>query len=945
MKRNMRWLSFVLTMLMMSVLTLSVLAEEIQPTPTPPAEPVLTLEGYNGSLLTMEKGETKTLNLRVSGDEPFTYGAISVSHPGLLKVDYAALTLKVTAEFGSQETITVTLKGKVGEDPQEVSFRVKVNSKVTSASISQEDQIMEVGEKFTFKATYGPGDATDTTTVWKSSNPEIADIDAASGEVTAKKPGVTKISVTVGGMAAPVDKEVQVSGLIMEQPKGTMLVGKAMSIEYHVYGKAADELEEWTSSNNAVAGVSHGNVYAYTPGKTTITLKMGYYSASCEVIVEEDVASAILVDLAPGKLLQFSDILDELNERSKEKTGHDLDYISAISADPYEGVVYYGYKSPESPGMGVGNIDSFYKTPNSSQMGIKDLSFVPDKSFGGTTLISYVGYGEGVPFSGRIRVTVERSADVKYSGEAGKPVFFSAEDFNTACRVKTGQALRYVTFRLPAKAQGILYQRYNAAGQYMPPVTSGTKYHVFGSTLHLDDVVFVPAAGFSGTVNIPYTATDSSGNSFSGNIAITVSPGSGGTDSWVEGAVSYTTTGNAVTFAGEDFEQACEKANGKKLDYISFTLPAEAEGKLYSGYTSASKPGTAVTADAHNTVKDLSKISFVPKSGFAGTVTIPFTGLDEADKVFSGTVVIRVLSYDVQVEFTTASLPVNFDPELFRFSCVSALPKKLLSVEFAEMPSAYEGKILMNYKGFGSGTAAEEGTRYYYSGTPGIKQLTFVPKADYQGTVELPYVAYDIDGNSISGVAMIHVSRSYAKLEFSDLAAGSDVIPAVEFLKENGVIGGYSDGTFRPQAATSRAAYAAMVCRLFGFKAEVSDDPYPDVTKDSWCAETAAAAKKYGVIYGDKQGMFNPTASVTKQQAVVMLQRAMESAGKTVPAAPISILLQYRDCASVSSYAETAMANMIALGVVEGDYFGNLRPDKPITRAEMAQILYRLLVL
>ena len=64
MKRNMRWLSFALAMLMMSVLTLSVLAEEVQPTPTPPAEPVLTLEGYNGSLLTMEK---EVLGIYLSG--------------------------------------------------------------------------------------------------------------------------------------------------------------------------------------------------------------------------------------------------------------------------------------------------------------------------------------------------------------------------------------------------------------------------------------------------------------------------------------------------------------------------------------------------------------------------------------------------------------------------------------------------------------------------------------------------------------------------------------------------------------------------------------------------------------------------------------------------------------------------------------------------------------
>ena len=256
-----------------------------------------------------------------------------------------------------------------------------------------------------------------------------------------------------------------------------------------------------------------------------------------------------------------------------------------------------------------------------------------------------------------------------------------------------------------------------------------------------------------------------------------------------------------------------------------------------------------------------------------------------------------------------------------------------------------EGKLLENYKGFGSGTAAEAGKRYYYSGTPALKLLTFIPAADYQGTVELPYVAYDSDGNSVDGVLTIQVSRSYAKLNFSDLAGYSSAIPAIEFLRENNVIGGYSDGTFRPTAPTSRAAYAAMVCRLFGFKAEVTDAPYPDVSKDSWCAETAAAARKYGVIYGDKNGNFNPTASVTKQQAVVMLQRAMESAGKEVPTTSITILRNYGDSERIASYARSAMANMIALGVVEADYFGNLRPDAPITRAEMATILYRLLIL
>lgn len=944
MKQRARWFSCLLVLAaLMSVMTLTVLAEDA---------PVLKLEGYNGELLTLEKGEITYLPLKVKDDAAFAFDSIAIDNSSKVMAEFEAgfPRLKVSALSGSTEIVTVTLNGKVGGVACAVTCKVKVNAAVNSVDISQGDQILDVGHSFTYKATYGPSDATDITTVWKSSDPKVATIDA-DGKVTAIAPGRTKISVTVGGMAAPIDKTVNVSGLTMKQPEGTLLVGKSMSIEYGAFGTAEEELQEWTSSNQTVAGVSGGNVYAYAPGKTTITLKAGQYTVSCTVTVEEDVASAIIKSIGPGEMLKFSDILEDLNERAENKLELSLDYISALSVDPDEGVIYYGYTSSDSPGMGVGSMDCFYRMPDSSQMGINDLVFVPNKNFGGTALISYVGYGEGVPFSGRIRLTVEKSADVIYRGEAGKPVFFSAEDFSAACRVKTGQALRYVTFRVPAKSEGALYQSYNTAGQYMPLVSDGTKYHVSGNALRIDEVTFVPEKSFSGTVNIPYTATDSSGNSFSGNISITVSPSSGGEDgsgegSWVENAVSYTTnSGTEVLFAGEDFEKACLKANGKKLKYISFTLPAEREGKLCVDYFSEEKPGTAVTAAMQNTVSKLSKISFVPKVGFSGTVKIPFTGLDVADKEFNGTVTIRVLSYEVQVEYETAAMAVSFDAEDFRFSAVSALPKKLASVEFVDLPDEYEGKLLLNYKGVGTGTAVTEGTRYYYSGTPAINKITFVPKVGYRGMVEFPYVAYDGDGNSVSGVVTIYVSPGAAKLEFTDLTGYTNLIPAISYLKDKGVIGGYSDGTFRPTAATSRAAYAAMVCRLFNFKALVTEDPYPDVGRDSWCAETAAAAKRYGIIYGDKQGMFNPTASVTKQQAVVMLQRAMEAAGREVPKASTYILESYKDSASVSNYARSAMANMIALGVVEGDYLGYLRPDTPITRAEMAMILYRLLAM
>ena len=939
MKLKLRRISLLMALAaLLSLMTLHAAAEE---------EPLVKLSQEE---LTLTKGNTGMVRLVARDGATVTGANVTVDPEEIATAEYNDITgnITVTAVRGGKAEIKVvcTVSENGNQEEKRLSLALEVDAPVTRVEITQQDQILSKGNTFSFTAVFSPEDATDTKRVWTSSNPDVAGIDA-DGLVTAHNPGKTTINVTIDGVSAAQPRTVYVSGVTLKAPTGKFYVGKSLSLDYGIYGAAEDELAVWTSSDPTVAGVSGGNVYAYSPGETDITLTAGHYYETVTLKVEEDLADAIVTSLSAGENLSFSDILSDLNTRSRNKIGMSLEYISALSVDPSEGVLYFGYASPEAPGVGIGNIDRFYANPNSSQMGISEVTFVPNRSFGGTAVIHYVGYGgKGVPFSGRIRVTVPTSSDVSCSTTAGQVVFLSAEDFNTACRAKTGQSLRYVTFRPPAKAQGTLYQEYNTAGLYMPQVTATNKYYAYGSTMLIDKIAFVPAEGFTGTVSVPYTATDSSGTSYSGTVNIVVNPASGsGIDTWVEGAVRYTTTGEVVNFAGADFEQACLDANGKKLRHVSFTLPTAAEGKLYANYVSKAKPGTAVSENSSYTVKNLSTVSFVPAEGFAGTVTIPFTGLDVEGKVFSGTVVIRVLNYEVQVDYTTASLPVTFDPEDFRFSCVSALPKQLASVEFTDLPSAYAGRLLLDYKGFGEGTAVTRGTRYYYSGTPALGKITFVPAADYQGTIELPYTAYDSAGNSVDGVALIHVSRSYAKLEFSDLAGYTGAIPAIEFLKENGVIGGYSDGTFRPTAATSRAAYAAMVCRLFGFKAEVKGNPYPDVSRNSWCAETAAAARKYGVIYGDKNGRFNPTASVTKQQAVVMLQRAMEASGREIPAASTAILRNYRDSASVSDYAKAAMSNMIALGVVEADYYGYLKPDAPITRVEMATILYRLLVL
>ena len=58
-----------------------------------------------------------------------------------------------------------------------------------------------------------------------------------------------------------------------------------------------------------------------------------------------------------------------------------------------------------------------------------------------------------------------------------------------------------------------------------------------------------------------------------------------------------------------------------------------------------------------------------------------------------------------------------------------------------------------------------------------------------------------------------------------------------------------------------------------------------------------------------------------------------------------ALLDAYGDGAKVSSYARTAMATMVRMGMLSGDEKGNLNPQKPIRRAEIAVILHKVMTM
>ena len=107
---------------------------------------------------------------------------------------------------------------------------------------------------------------------------------------------------------------------------------------------------------------------------------------------------------------------------------------------------------------------------------------------------------------------------IEYTAVQDTAVHFDSADFSAICEKKTGDTLSHVLFTLPSASSGTLYDQYGTASQ--AAATADTAYQMEYNP-NLSDLSFVPAAGFTGTVSIGYTAYSTTHASYTGTIEIT----------------------------------------------------------------------------------------------------------------------------------------------------------------------------------------------------------------------------------------------------------------------------------------------------------------------------------------------------------------------------------------------------------------------------------------
>ena len=99
----------------------------------------------------------------------------------------------------------------------------------------------------------------------------------------------------------------------------------------------------------------------------------------------------------------------------------------------------------------------------------------------------------------------------------------------------------------------------------------------------------------------------------------------------------------------------------------------------------------------------------------------------------------------------------------------------------------------------------------------------------------------------------------------------------VSSLANMGAISGYEDGTFRPNKPISRAELAAMAVRFYdAFEAEYEEGTFLDVDGDEWYADAIAAAEELGIIGGYPDGTVRPNNNITRAETCAIVNRVLE---------------------------------------------------------------------
>ncbi|MRN51650.1 S-layer homology domain-containing protein [Paenibacillus monticola] len=152
--------------------------------------------------------------------------------------------------------------------------------------------------------------------------------------------------------------------------------------------------------------------------------------------------------------------------------------------------------------------------------------------------------------------------------------------------------------------------------------------------------------------------------------------------------------------------------------------------------------------------------------------------------------------------------------------------------------------------------------------------------------------------------------------------------------QEKGLITGYEDGSIQPNHKITRAEFAVLINKSFGFKDTATID-FKDVKHSDWFYTDIAKATSAGYIKGYPNQTFKPNQSLSREEMAVIVTSLLQLKGSVTPTV-------FTDTTAGHEWSKGPIGAIVEAGLMVG-YGQKFNPLTSATRAEAVSVLDRAL--
>ena len=339
------------------------------------------------------------------------------------------------------------------------------------------------------------------------------------------------------------------------------------------------------------------------------------------------------------------------------------------------------------------------------------------------------------------------------------------------------------------------------------------------------------------------------------------------------------------------------------------------------------QPGETVTVDLSSSGTTLDKEVFETLAGKDVTLVV-----DLGDGV-SWTV--KGTDVPADADFTDIDTGVTMNSDVIPVDIINAITGERGSVQITLAHDGAFGFTMTLTAPLGAENAGYWANLYHFNES--ANKMTFETAAPIgsDGSVSLP-----LSHASQYAIVIDDHNHGVVTLPFIDVSEGDWFYDPVCYVYSQGLMTGTSATTFEPNTSLSRAMLVAVLHRLEG-SPQASAGDFTDVADGDWYAQAVNWAASVGVVNGFDDGTFQPNAAITREQMAAILRNYAQYKGLDVTAT--GSLANYSDAASVSDWAKDSIAWAVGEHLISGVTDDTLAPQACATRAQVAAILQRYL--